>query len=67
VPFTGPDLDQARDLLKQRHRESGKLMGCTSYIQRHMQIYYYYAAEIMEHLEADFITEADHNGERFFR
>lgn len=43
----------------------GKLTGCTSYIQRKMQIGYNRAALIMEKLEArKFISEPDAAGER---
>lgn len=66
-PITGPDLYKAREFLRQRHREHGRLTGCTSYIQRKMGIGYNHAAALMEHLEAEFITPPDKHGERFFQ
>jgi DNA segregation ATPase FtsK/SpoIIIE-like protein len=66
-PIDGVQLTLARDFLRQRHREAGKLTGCTSYIQRKMGLGYNHAAAIMDHLEAEFITPPDKHGERFFR
>lgn len=43
----------------------GKLIGCTSYIQRKMQIGYNHAARLLDELERrHFITAPDNNGER---
>lgn len=65
--ITAPMLDTARSILRQRHIEAGKLTGCTSYVQRKMGIGYNHAAAILEHLEAEFVTPPDSNGERHFR
>lgn len=69
----GSDLCDAEIASAQWHltellRIRGRLSGCTSYIQRRMQIGYNHAARIMDYLEAArFISDADSNGERHLR
>lgn len=66
--ITEIDLTQARECLLDLVHRKGKLTGCTSYVQRRMQIGYNRAAAILETLvDQKFITEADAKGERHFR
>lgn len=59
-------ITQAKMHLTDLKHQKGKLTGCTSYVQRKMQIGYNRAAAIMEELEKrKFISEPDKNGERF--
>lgn len=59
------DIENAKMYLLNLKHSKGKLTGCTSYIQRKMQIGYNHAARIMEVLEQRrFITAPDENGER---
>lgn len=52
-------------LLNMKHTKS-KLTGCTSYVQRMMQIGYNRAAALLEELEkSKFITAPNNVGERF--
>lgn len=63
--LTTAEIDAAMRHLRQRLGDHGKLSGCTSYVQRKMQIGYNHAARIMDYLEAArFITPADNVGIR---
>lgn len=60
-------IEPAKDALRKKvpRVETGKLSGCTSYVQRTLQCGYNRAASIMDFLvEQHFITEPDHRGER---
>jgi DNA segregation ATPase FtsK/SpoIIIE-like protein len=66
----GDDLSQAEikaamQHLRRMYGNKGKLSGCTSYVQRMMQIGYNHAARILDYLVASgFITEPNNVGIR---
>lgn len=60
-----PEIVAAKKHLRACLASKGQLSGCTSYIQRKMQIGYNHAARILDYLVAvRFITEANNSGVR---
>lgn len=71
--YAGDDLSDAeiaaaKKLLKDHALPDGHLTGCTSYLQRKMQIPYSHARRIVELLEVEqFVTPCRANGTRALR
>lgn len=60
-----PEIVAAKKHLRNRLSSNGRLSGCTSYIQRKMQVGYAHAARLLDYLVAErFITEPDGAGVR---